>query len=144
MTRYLAESENYKVTSDDENVTLHFKKGVFKKSYIGHFYGDPESAIISKDEKYLVISGNGLVIYKLEPPFEEYGTNENTKQYFEFFRDPDNIWWTNGLHQKQVDLDWKYFRFVAVNDEGEFVYRMDSVTFDIENMSLINRDDILR
>jgi hypothetical protein len=138
MTRHLAESENYKVTSEYESVTLHFKNKLFNKTlYIGDFYGDPDCAIISRDEKYVVMAGCGLIIYKLQEPFDEYGSDDSSGQYFEFYRDPPNNWWTNGLHQTQVDADWKYFRFVAANDEGEFIYKMDTTTFEIEQISTV-------
>jgi hypothetical protein len=136
MIRYLAESENYKVTSEHESVTLHFKKKLLKTSvYIGHFYGDPDCAIISRDEKYLVVAGCGLVVYRLIEPFNEVGIEKSSPQYSEFFNDPPNIWWINGLHQTDVDSDWKYFRFVAANNEGEFIYKMNSEDFSLEKIS---------
>lgn len=136
MIRYLAESENYKVTSEYEYATLHFKNKLFGKSvYIGDFYGDPDCAIISRDEKYLVVAGCGLIIYRLKEPFKEYGDAENSNQYSEFFREPENHWWINGLHQTDVDADWKYFRFVAANNEGEFIYKMNAEDFSIEKIS---------
>jgi hypothetical protein len=135
MIRYLAESENYKVTSEYEYATLHFKNKLFGGSvYIGDFYGDPDCAIISRDEKYLVVAGCGLIIYRLKEPFMEYVGNENSNQYSEFFREPENDWWINGLHQTDVDGDWKYFRFVASNKEGEFIYKMNVEDFNIEKI----------
>lgn len=136
MIRYLAESINYKVTSEYESVTLHFKSNNLKKSiYIGHFYGDPDCAIISRDEKYLVVAGCGLIIYKLIEPFNEVGVAKSSPQYSEFFNDANNIWWVNGLHQIDIDSGWKYFRFVAANKEGEFIYKMDTEDFSIEKIS---------
>lgn len=136
MIRYLAESENYKVTSEYEYATLHFKNKLIGKSvYIGDFYGDPDCALISRDEKYLVVAGCGLIIYKLQKPFREYGDKENSNQYSEFFREPENNWWINGLHQTGVDSDWKYFRFVAANKDGEFIYKMNAEDFSIEKIS---------
>ena len=135
MTRYLAESENYKVTSEYEYATLHFKNRLFCNSvYIGDFYGDPDCSIISRDEKYLVVAGCGLIIYKLKEPFKEY-SNQNSNQYSEFFREPENHWWINGLHQADVDDDWKYFRFVAANNEGEFIYKMNAEDFSFEKLA---------
>src|SRR4029078_4833828 len=78
MTRYLAESTNYKVTSEYEYVTFHFKNRPSKKPvYLGDFYGDPDCAIISKDEKYVVAGGCGLIIYRLQEPFQEYGSDNH-------------------------------------------------------------------
>ena len=93
MIKYLAESENFKVTSEYEYATLHFKNKLLGKSvYIGDFYGDPDCAIISRDEKYLVVAGCGLIIYRLREPFKEYGDTGNSNQYSEFFRERENHW----------------------------------------------------
>ena len=136
MTRFLAESINYKVTSEYESATLHFKNNNFKKPvYIGHFYGDPECAIISRDEKYLVVAGCGLIIYRLVEPFNEVSVDKSSAQYSEFFSETNNIWWVNGLHQTDIDSDWKYFRFVAANKEGEVIYKMNAEDFSIEKIS---------
>ena len=135
MIRYLAESENYKVTSEYEYATLHFKNKVFGKSlYIGDFYGDPDCAIISRDEKYLVVAGCGLIIYRLKEPFTEYSGSENSTQYSEFFREPENIWWISELHQTDSDIDWKYFRFVSTHNDVEFIYKMNADVFGIEKI----------
>jgi hypothetical protein len=136
MIRHLAESENYKVTSEYEYATLHFKNKLIRESvYIGDFYGDPECAIISRDEKYLVLAGSGLIIYRLKEPFTEYGDSGKSTQYSEFFREPENLWWINGLHQTDIDSDLKYFRFVAANNDGEFIYKMNADDFNIEKIS---------
>jgi hypothetical protein len=73
----------------------------------GDFYGDPDCGIISRDEKYLVVAGCGLIIYRLIEPFSEYGDAKNPSQDSEFFRDPENHWWIYGLHQTVIDADWK-------------------------------------
>ena len=136
MIKYLAESKNYKVTSEYESVTLHLKNKLLKQSvYIGYLYGDPDCAIISKDEKYLVVAGCGLLIYNLLEPFNEVCIDQPTFQYSEFFNNADNVWWVNGLHQTDIDADWKYFRFVAANNEGEFIYKMNAEDFNIEKIS---------
>ena len=139
MTRFLAESINYKVTSEYESVTLHFKSNNLKKSaYIGDFYGDPDCAIISWDEKYLVVAGCGLIIYRLVEPFNEVGVAKNSPQYSEFFNDVEDIWWINGLHQNDIDGDLKYFRFVAANKDGEFIYKLNAEVFSIGKISTID------
>jgi hypothetical protein len=135
MVRYLAESENYKVTAEYEMVFLHFKnKPNQKPIYIGDFYGDPTCAIISCDEQYVVMAGCGIIIYRLTEPFCTYGIGKSSEQYSEFHNRPRNIWWTDGLYQTLYDEDWKYFRFVAANEEGTFIYRMDSTTFAIDKI----------
>lgn len=128
MIRNLAESEHYKVTSQFEYVTLHFKGKIFKKPvYPGDFYGDPDCCIISKDEQYLVVAGCGIIVYRLAEPFNEYGSAAVVQQYAEFFREPPHHWWIRELHQAEMDGECKYFRFVAEHEEGEFVYRMNAI-----------------
>jgi hypothetical protein len=138
--RYLAESDNYKVTSEDETVHLHFKNGDRKPVIIGDFWGDPECAMISRDEKYVVMAGCGLIVYLLKEPFDEYqygGKSEGTRvnnQFAEFHRDRPDIWWTDGLHQNRLDQDFSFFRFVLTENEGDVVYRMDTRTWTIERV----------
>lgn len=84
------------------------------------------------------MAGCGLIVYRLQEPFiDYYYENTNSDQYFEFFRDPPTHWWCNGLHQNDVDGDWRYFRFVAANDEGEFIYKMNAETFEIVQVTLL-------
>ncbi len=135
MIRHLAESDNYKVTSEYEYATLHFKNYLLKKSvHIGDFYGDPDCAIISSNEKYLVIAGCGLIIYKLEEPFIDYCTDKDVNQYSVFFTDPQNTWWVEKLHQTDTDSNGKFFRFFATNNDGESLYKMNAETFQIERL----------
>jgi hypothetical protein len=132
--RYLAESENYRVTSEYEYVTLNFKNDALNKSIcIGDFYGDPTCAIISRDEKYVAMAGCGIIIYKLIEPFENFEYDKTTSQYSELFRTNNNYWWIDGLHQS-VGTDWKYIQFIARNDEGQFIYKMDTESFILEKI----------
>jgi len=101
----------------------------------GDFYGDPECAIISRGEKYLIMAGCGLIIYYLQEPFEQYLYDKSSTQYFYFFNEPSNIWSINGLRQEDIDSDLDSFRFVAANDDGEFIYKMNAKTFEIEMIS---------
>ena len=134
--KYLAESENFKVISEYENVNLVFKNNKSKNEIcIGDFYGDPECAIISKNEEYIVTAGCGLIIYFLKEPYTEFKYNKKSDQFVELFRDPKNIWWINGLHQTEIDDDWKYFRFVASNDFGEQIYKLNVENLQLEKIS---------
>ena len=134
--KYLAESENFKVISEFETVTLLWKKEKSKKEIcIGDFYGDPECAIISKNEEYVVTAGCGLIIYFLKEPFSEFQYNKKSTQFIELFRDPKNTCWINGLHQNEIDNDWKYFRFVALNDFGEQIYKLNIENLKLEKIS---------
>lgn len=96
MNRILAESENFNITHEYEKVFLDFKSEN-KRVLIGDFYGDPQVALISKDERYCVIGGCGLVIYFLKEPYQEYSYNKDSQQWKELFRENDDIWWIEEL-----------------------------------------------
>lgn len=81
----LAESEHYRVYHEYENVIMKIKKSL-KKIQIGDFYGDPQMAIISEDEKVCIICGCGIIIYYLREPFREYEYHTQTEQWREWGR----------------------------------------------------------
>jgi hypothetical protein len=142
MIRDLAESEHYKVTSQFEEVTLHFKDRIWKKPiYLGDFYGEPDCCIISGNEQYLVVAGCGLIVYRLVAPFDEYGSAADPYQYAELFKEPPHPWEISGLHQAASDADWNYFRFVAEHDEGKFVYRMHALNCRFEKIGAGSRPE---
>jgi len=92
----LCESKKYMVTSDYEIVTLTVKN-THEKIQIGDFYGDPEGAIISADEKFCVMYGCGIIVYFLKKPFENYQYNSKTPQWKEWGRTNANnsVWIEN-------------------------------------------------
>ena len=81
----LAESENYKIFNEYENVIMQIKE-TNKKLQIGDFYGDPQMALISEDEKVCVMCGCGVIIYYLKEPFREYEYHTQTEQWREWGR----------------------------------------------------------
>ena len=131
MKRLLAQSEKFKILSEFETVELVISyPNILKQNravYMGDFYGDPTCALISRDEKYLVVGGNGLLIYTLSEPFPSALKTDN-KHFKELFRDPKNTWWIDTVYQSTLDQDWKYFRAVVHTEEGLSVYRIDAET----------------
>jgi len=134
MQKILAESKNYKIVSEYEYITLHFKNAFNTTVYVGDFYGDPDCAIISKDEKYIVIGGCGLIIYFLKKPFVAFGSFSNENQYSEFFRETSDCWWISELAQNPNELS--YFQFKAANDNGEFLYKMNINDYKLEQINI--------
>lgn len=128
MQRLLAESEKYKVISEYEMVSLHFKTNNRAPIYIGDFYGDPDSAIISVNEKFVAMAGCGLIVYRLQEPFDEYGGDENTNQYFVFKNSDPDIWWVEGIHQNSADMNQNIFRFTKPEEPNPGLYRFDITT----------------
>lgn len=88
----LTESEHYIVYNEYENVIMEIKES-HKKIQIGDFYGDPQMAIISPDEKACVMCGCGIIIYYLKEPFKEYKYHIKTEQ-----------WWEWGRNDKEEDI----------------------------------------
>lgn len=120
---FIAENETYKVYSIYESVYLKEKKstdnleGFSKKDkYIAHHYGDPNDGIITED--YVIVSGCGISIYDLKNGIEKH-----------FYDNPDNIFWTNGIHQDGQDDYHTEFRFITWNSENKLrVFKMNIPT----------------
>ncbi len=68
----IAESENYAILREYEYCDLIFKKKNRESVFVGYIYGDPDFALIDKDEKFVVMGGCGLIVYLLQEPFESY------------------------------------------------------------------------
>ncbi len=75
----LAESNNYKVVSEYETVTLVNKRTGLSVN-IGDFYGDPQGALIDLNERFAVMYGCGLIVYFIREPYECYSYNKETSQ----------------------------------------------------------------
>ena len=85
--KIMAESRNYQIVNSYETVYLK-RKGTDQKIIIGDFYGDPELAVISPDERYCVMAGAGIIIYYLKKPFTQYRYNvQNSPQWKEWGRE---------------------------------------------------------
>ena len=88
----LAESEHFVITNEYENTFLIIKANN-RRILIGDFYGDPQTAVISNDEKFCAVGGCGLIIYYLNEPYCEFDKDFDSKQSKELFREKDNEWW---------------------------------------------------
>lgn len=98
--KQLTESENFFITYEYEKAFLNFKNSN-RSVLIGEFYGDPDIAIISKDEDFCAVGGEGIIVYYLNEPFSEYESNESlSKQWLEWGRDnEDSVIWIEKLEQ---------------------------------------------
>jgi hypothetical protein len=113
--RRLAQSENYIVEHECETVFLSSKNK--RLLVIGDFYGDPEVAIIDRDEKWCAMGGCGVIVYWLEEPFSPYQYNVSAPQYFELHRTKSDIWWIEGIEQVEANE-------IEVRLAGEKTYRI--------------------
>lgn len=92
----LAESKQYIVFNEYETVLLRIKESQ-QQIQIGDFYGNPQMAVISKNEKFCVICGCGIIVYYLQKPFEEYEYHKQTSQWKEWGRVKDNEIWVESI-----------------------------------------------
>jgi hypothetical protein len=95
--KVLAESNSYQILNEYESVLLRVKE-TSQLINIGDFYGDPQVALISNDEKYCVMGGDGVIIYYLTDPFEIYRYHAQSAQWKEWGRgDENNTIWVNNI-----------------------------------------------
>jgi hypothetical protein len=128
---FLAESPAYKVYAVYESVYLKQKAqcrtlDAFEETdiFIGWHYGDPTSALIMDSEKHVVVAGCGITIFDI-----------STGTATELFNEPDNITWTNALHQDSLDDSQLEFRYVASSKEGKLrVFKMHILTNEVTHL----------
>ena len=80
MHEVIAESEHYRVVSVYEECRLEFKTEDRPYVRIGDFYGDAEFALIDRNEKFVVTGGCGVVIYRLQEPFDDFTSKKKPDQ----------------------------------------------------------------
>ncbi|MCA6363423.1 MAG: hypothetical protein IM638_10325 [Bacteroidetes bacterium] len=111
------------MTHEYESAFLDFKTAQRATKFLGHFYGDPSCALISRDEKFAVIGGDGLLVYFLQKPFLPYKNNTACKQYFEKGRKSEQIISVSSLFQDDAD-DNTFFRYEVKMYETTEVWRV--------------------
>ncbi|MCQ2483685.1 MAG: hypothetical protein MJ153_09390 [Clostridia bacterium] len=97
--RLLAESTNYYLIACYETVSLYRKSDDKKLCCVGHFYGDPEAALIDTNEKFCISVGCGYIVYRIREPYENYDYVMESDQWFEGGSHPDNTEWIIGAEQ---------------------------------------------
>lgn len=115
----------------EENVYLRKKSNnasqdIYHKNdiCITSHYGNPTCAIILYSGKHIIIAGCGLTIYDIENKLEK-----------RILCEPDNIWWTNGLHQHPSPAENlnTEFRFISFNKDNKLrVFKLNIETNIIE------------
>jgi hypothetical protein len=68
---------------------------------VGDFYGDMNDAAIDPDERWCVMVGCGIIVYRLGPPWKEYSCPSpvplpNGDLYQVIAVDPSRQWWEGG------------------------------------------------
>ena len=77
--KQMAESNNYLILNEYEKAFLQLKDNS-QLILIGEFYGDPDVAIISDDENFCAVGGEGVIIYYLRDPYEEFSTDYKSSE----------------------------------------------------------------
>ena len=97
----LARSKRYVVSHEFEVVFLKESDG--REIVIGDFYGDPEAAIIDSQERWVIMVGCGIILYRLEGSFLPYEYDVKTNQWWEAYRSPPDTLWIESAEQLSED-----------------------------------------
>lgn len=112
--KQMAESNNYLILNEYEKVFLKLK-ATSQLILIGEFYGDPDFALISDDETYCAVGGEGVIIYYLGDPFEEFSTNHKSSNQWKIWGRGTNeeTMWVSEIDQ----IDGKHIRVELEDSE---------------------------
>ena len=103
----IAESEHYILRGEFEEAVMYQRSDNSRITTVGDFHGDPVAGIIDENERFCVIVGCGVIVYKLQAPFEEYMYDKDSSQWYEFGRDPKKAEWITAIEQispNQIEL----------------------------------------
>jgi len=101
--KLLAESENYYIIGSWEEASLYRKSDDKYVCSVGHHYGDPTDALIDKNERFCLVVGCGVIVYRLNEPFKSYRYDTECDQWYEFGRGPENIDWIKCINRQISD-----------------------------------------
>ncbi len=101
--KLLAESKNYYIIGSYEEASLYRKSDDKYVGSVGHHYGDPTDGLIDWNEKFCIVVGCGVIVYRLKEPFTSYMYDRDCDQWYEFGRGPENVDWIKSLKQVSDD-----------------------------------------
>ena len=129
MEKVWAESKKFTITSEYETVFLKSNSKDYNSQEIGSFIGDPQHIYLTKCEKFVIMAGLEMVIYKLQKKTNTYERKaKKSENHYKVF---ENLW-VNGIYQPEYYKNWKYyFHF----EKGDGIYRMDLRTYKYELVS---------
>ncbi len=97
----LAQSSRFRVWNEYEATYLRHPTG--SDTVIGDFYGDPKCALIDQNEQWCVVGGAGLIVYRLQPPFDTYHYFTDSPQWSELGRSQHDAVSVLGIQQRDED-----------------------------------------
>ena len=144
--KQMAESNNYLILNEYEKVFLKLK-ATSQLILIGEFYGDPDVALISDDETYCAVGGEGVIIYYLRDPFEEFSTNHKSLNQWKIWGRGTNeeTMWVSEIDQIdskhiRVELEDSKLIHLVINSE-EIITTVDH-PFYVKNQSFIKAGEL--
>lgn len=128
MRNILSQSKNFKLFGAYEEAQLE-GPGISEHVVVGDFYGGANCGCIDVDEKWCISAGNGLVIYSIIPPFQDYQYGQATQQWVELWRtEKDKNWYPEVIYQIEEDV----VRLVIdVYSETKGVYDLNVKSLDL-------------
>ncbi len=131
MRSILARSKNFILYGAYEEAQLE-GPGINTHVVVGGFYGSADCGCIDQGEKWCISAGNGLVIYSIAPPFENYQYEQSTKQWVELWRTTkDEDWYPEVIYQIEED---SVRLVIDVFGKAKGVYDLN-----VKNLELIKR-----
>lgn len=100
--RTIAFSENYELLLSHEDIWLKFLKAGKAPMRIARFIGGCNSAVISSDEKYIIVAGFGLLVIDLEL-IQSIEPDKSKKPIRIYFRDSKTKFWISKVWQDRYN-----------------------------------------
>lgn len=129
MNQILAQSRNYRISHIYEQARLE-GTDIDGHIVIGEFYGDVECACIDRNEKWCITGGDGVILYQLKAPFEEYQFGIDSEQWTEKWRN-EPVKWPEVIYQTDA---FKVRLVLDTTSEQRGVYDLDLNTFKLEQL----------
>jgi hypothetical protein len=104
--KILARNENYIVFSRDEDLWIAKTNSVDNKQSIGRFVGGPNCALISEDDRYLVVAGYGILLVDINKVFDNYNNETLGKLYF---RRGNRRYWISKIWENESCGDFTFY-----------------------------------
>jgi hypothetical protein len=95
---WYGQSQNYSLLMSYETVLLE-RPEVSEPLVIGYFYGNMDDAVIDPEERWCVMVGRGVIVYRLGPPWDPYTgsglPSPEIPDRYSIFRSSEDVaqWW---------------------------------------------------
>jgi hypothetical protein len=121
-TRILWRSMNLTVQGEFESVRAYGSK-LPGQVVVGDHYGDVMGAAVDDAERWCVTVGCGVIVYKLADPWQEYNYDLVTDQWWEMYREPEDMLLTRDV---RFISGAKFTCWVRRDDREPDLYELDA------------------